>query len=409
MLPPIRSRAALIAWSIWTICVALTLVALVFFVVNGDIRPADSTSPPIVDAVFAVAALAFPTVGAAIATRQPRNTIGWLFLVAGLGSAAGQSLLGYATYALLNRPGRLPGGAWAGLLTDVIWWPALAGGSLLLFLFFPNGTLLSRRWRWLVGLILVDLAGYMLATIANSGPLYYFPSVPNPVGFGPSEGMAQLAVDLSGPTVIAMLALGLLALGIRFRRSHGVERRQIQWLFYSAAIWVGGIPVMLALGEANIQIAGGIPIADLLFSVVIVMVPIAVGIAILRHRLYDIDVVINRTLVYGALTVTLGVAYLGSVLLLQLVLNPLTQGSGLAVAGSTLAVAALFRPMRTRIRAAVDRRFYRRKYDAARTLERFGLQLRNELDLESLAGDLCDVVRETMQPARVSLWLRRAD
>ena len=203
---------------------------------------------------------------------------------------------------------------------------------------------------------------------------------------------------------------------IRFRRSRGVERLQLKWFAYAGLLALAGLmlaPVSVLLGGAQSGEAGGALVDVLgpigwftaLFAIVL-GIPAATGVAILRHRLYDIDLVINRTLVYGALTVTLLAAYLGSVLLLQLALSGLTEDSGLAVAASTLAVAALFRPARRRIQAAVDRRFYRRKYDAARTLERFGTRLRDEVDLDALGSELSGVVAETMQPASVSLWLR---
>ncbi|MBA3748824.1 MAG: hypothetical protein H0W96_15230, partial [Solirubrobacterales bacterium] len=187
---------------------------------------------------------------------------------------------------------------------------------------------------------------------------------------------------------------------VRYRRAGRVQRQQIKWLATAGAILAVVAPLDAVLDD---------PLGRAAFAattISVLMLPVAVGIAILRHRLYDIDVVINRTLVYGALTASLVAAYLGSVLLLQLALNPLTASSNLAIAGSTLAVAALFQPARRRIQAIVDRRFFRRKYDAARTLERFGAQLRDEVDLDALGEDLRAVVAETMQPAHVSLWLR---
>jgi len=204
------------------------------------------------------------------------------------------------------------------------------------------------------------------------------------------------------------LLIGLIALAVRLRRTAGVERLQMKWLVWSAAVWVAATPGLIVLGERGDGRVAGVLVGDLIFSLLIVLIPIAVGVAILRYRLYDIDVVINRTLVYGSLTAALAAAYLGMVLVLQLALNPVTEQSDLAVAASTLAVAALFRPLRSRIQQVVDRRFYRSRYDAARTLEGFSVRLRDELDLETLGTDLRRVVHGTVQPAHVSLWLREA-
>jgi hypothetical protein len=393
-----------LAWSLWAICVALTLLGLFFLILNGGTRHANSIGSSAFDAMFGVLFLSFPTVGAAIATRQPRNSIGWLFLVAGLGAAAEDSLLGWSTYALIKEPGSLLGGAAAGLVADAVWLPSLSA-ILLLFVLFPTGRPASRRWQPFVWVVAVDAVVYVVATLLNPGALYFFPSVANPLGIEDSGGLLQTTVDFASPILFGALLIGLVALGLRFRRSSGIERLQAKWLLYTAAVWFVCLPGLIALGEGDVSVAG-VKVGDLIFSVLIATIPLAVGMAILRHRLYDIDVVINRTLVYGALTATLVGAYLASVLLLQLALSPLTEQSDLAIAGSTLAVAALFRPARGRIQELVDRRFYRRKYDAAQTLESFMARLRDEVELDSLSAELRGVVAETMQPAHVTLWLR---
>jgi hypothetical protein len=200
-----------------------------------------------------------------------------------------------------------------------------------------------------------------------------------------------------------------LAMYRRMRRAHGIERLQLKWIAFAASLFAVGFLVISITFFAGLSGTTVDTLRTAVLGLGISTIPVAAGIAILRYRLYDIDVVINRTLVYGALTATLAAAYLGSVLLLQLVLRPITEESSLAIAGSTLAVAALFRPARTRIQGAVDRRFFRRKYDAARTLERFGAHLRDEVALDSLSAELRAVVADTMQPAHVSLWLRAPD
>ena len=394
------------AWPgrLWGLCVALTAVALVLFVINGDARPAGSYGT--LDAVIDVAILGFPTVGVAITLRQPGNAIGWLFLATGLGNAFAQALLEYGAYALLRAPGTVPGGAWAGLIADAVIWPSVAATSLLVFVLFPTGHVPSRRWRWLVWAVAIDVAAYVAGTFLSAGGAALLPDGLEPVP-GTIPALSVVG-DLAAPALAAGLVFGLVALAVRFRRSRGVERQQISWMFYLGALLIGSIPITTALSSTELHI-GGIPVSELAFAGLLLAMPVAVGVAILRYRLYDIDVVVNRTLVYGALTVTLAAAYVGSVLLLQLVLSPVTRGSGLAVAVSTLLVAGLFRPVRSRIQAMVDRRFFRRRYDAARTLEAFGARLRDQLDLDALGTDLQAVVRDTMQPAHVSLWLRRGD
>ena len=393
-----------LAWSLWAVCVALTLVGWLFLILNGGTEHENSIGSPAFDALFGLLFLTFPTVGAAIAARDPRNPIGWLFLVAGLGASLEDSLLGYAAYTLVSEPGSLPGGALAALLADAVWLPSL-GLVLLLFVLFPTGRPPSRRWRPFIWIFVADVLVYAVGTLFNPGGLYFYPRVDNPLGIEAAGDSLQTAVDFAAPVLFASLVVGLAALVLRFRRSRGLERQQLKWLVYAAGVFVLCTPLLIVLGSRDVDIEG-VLVSDLFFTALICAAPVAVGVAILRDRLYDIDLVINRTLVYGALTATLAATYLGTVLLLQLALSPLTEQSDLAIAGSTLAVAALFRPARRRIQGLVDRRFYRRRYDAGRTLESFGARLRDEVALDSLSLELRTVVADTMQPAHVSLWLR---
>ena len=379
-----------LAWALLVGCVVLTTAGLVFAVLNRGSPQVNTLGSRGFNALFSVVYLAFPLVGALIAARRPRNAIGWLFLAAGLGRAIDYAFLGYATYALVTEPGSLPGGALAGLVADLTWVPSLLGGTALLFLLFPHGRLPSRRWRPLVALVGVVTLAYVVGTALNSGPLYYLPGVDNPLGVAATTAV----VDAAGVVAIALILVAVGSLVLRFRRSRGQERQQLKWLVYAASLLFLSTPIQPLLG-------GGLG-SDVLFAVLISLLPVAVGVAILRHRLYDIDLVIRRTLVYAVLTATLAAAYFGSVLLVGLAVGE----SGFAVAVSTLAVAALFRPALRRIQAVVDRRFYRRRYDAAVTLEAFGARLRDELDLETLVGDVRGVVRETVQPTHVSVWLR---
>ena len=407
-LAPDRSRR--LAWGLWGLAVSFTAVGIVFAVLNRDVevpKSIGSLGSPALDALAALAMLAFPTVGVVIATRQPANAIGWLFLATGVSAAFEDVLLGYAAHALLAEPGSLPAGAAAGVLADVLWVPTLVCGITFLFLLFPDGRLPARGWRWLVRFTVALAAGYAVGTILLPGRLYFFEElgVMNPLGVEAVRGIAQVAVDLGGMLVLPTAMAGMVGLGVRFRRSEREARQQIKWLFVLAAGFVPLTPLLVVLSENEAQVAG-VMVADVLFEIPLVAIPVCVGVAILRYRLYDIDVVINRTLVYAGLTAILAGAYFGCVLLFQLVLSPVTEESGLAVAGSTLAVAALFRPARARIQVAVDQRFYRRRYDAQRTLDAFTVRLRDELDLDALGADLRAVVRDTVQPAHVSLWLR---
>jgi hypothetical protein len=264
---------------------------------------------------------------------------------------------------------------------------------------FPDGRFMSRRWR---GVGVASSVILVLVTVGSAfapGILDGASSIDNPLGAGGGlgdafTGMRNLGNLLGVPTFLA----ALVALVVRFRRSRGVERQQLKWITFSLVLIAGA-------GAVNAP-GGATTLPFFLMMIALAALPVAIGIAMLRYRLYDIDVVINRALVYAVLSATLVVTYLGTVLLLQLILSGVTKNSSLAVAASTLAVAALFRPARRRIQAIVDRRFYRRKYDAAQTLERFGARLRDEIDLDALGVELRGVVAETMQPAHVSLWLR---
>src|SRR5215212_3028410 len=362
-------------------------------------------------ASLAVVTVSFSVVGALIASHRPSNLIGWVFCAAaflqGLLSAADQ----YAIYALLTNPGALPLGAELSWLEAWIWAPGL--GLILVFLplLFPDGHPPSRRWRpvgWLGGLSIG------LICVLTSIVLWpeRGPALVRPGGFPEFEGWRYAVLEgLVGLTLQMMMFLAglgaVISLLVRFRWARGDERQQIKWFASAAAlslVWI--FMFAFVVGQATL---GGLPeaIVALSFLLVIPSIPIATGIAILRYRLYDIDLIINRTLVYGSLTATLVAVYFGGIVLSQRLFVVLTgEKSTLAVVASTLAIAALFNPLRHRVQAFVDRRFYRRKYDARNTLEAFSVKLRDETDLNALSDDLVGVVRETMQPAHASLWLK---
>ena len=353
---------------------------------------------------FVATVIAFSAVGGVLALRRPGNLIGWLLAVIGLLFAI--IVAGSLVTVWGLRTGDIPKGVaeWIGVVPSV-WVIALGLIGTQLPLRLPDGRLPSPRWRWFSRASIVLIAVTLVGMAAMPGRVEDEPGTANPLG-------ATWARPLAGAIflLIAGFVVSIAGLFIRYRRSDELERVQLRWIAFGGGVFLATylgtlpLPSILGLGDKSV----GANLITIVSQVAFAALPIAIGYAILRHRLYDIDVVVNRALVYGALTATLAVTYLGSVLLLQLVLNGATGDSGLAVAGSTLAVAALFRPARARIQASVDRRFFRRKYDAARTLERFGAQLRDEVDLRALSSELNAVVRETLQPAHVSLWLREA-
>jgi hypothetical protein len=354
-------------------------------------------------AVFITAiAIVFSVVGVLIASRHPANAIGWVFLGAALAAGLANLGGGYAEYWLDSGKGSDALGQAAASYTNVSWVPFILVPPTFLLLLFPDGRLLSRRWRPVAWSAVLGIVGTSVAGGLRSGPLEDFPELANP--FGVASPLLDALEGLAALLLVIGLFGSAVSLILRFRRAAGQQRQQIKWLALAGAVAALTVPIASAgydlWGEAATNIASMISVLGL---------PVAAGIAILRHRLYDIDVVINRTLVYGALTATLAGVYLGSVLLLQLALSGVTEGSGLAVAVSTLAAAAVFRPARTRIQGAVDRRFYRRKYDAERTLEAFSTRLRDEVELGVLRAELSAVVAETVQPAHVSLWLREGE
>jgi hypothetical protein len=343
--------------------------------------------------------LVFSAVGALIASRHPGNAIGWLFLGAGVAAGVAAVAGSYADYWVEARVGPALLGKTAALYGDLSWIPWILVPSTFLLLLFPDGRLLSRRWRPVAWCAAAAIGGGFVAGVLHAGHMEDRPQLTNP--YGVKSPLVDALQGLSWLLLVIAIVGSVTSLILRFRRAHGEQRQQMKWLAFAGAVAGTFVIVFTVLYDVV-----GEDVANAAIMLGVLSLPLAAGVAILRYRLYDIDVVINRTLVYGALTATLAAAYLGCVLLLQLLLGGITGDSSLAVAVSTLAVAALFRPARARIQDVVDRRFYRRKYDAAQTLERFGSQLRDEVDLGALRAELRSVVVETMQPAHVSVWLR---
>ncbi len=396
--------AAWLAWSLWAISLALIVFGGLLDTLTPPV-PVRGASPPGSAVLFGALLLAFPTVGALVASRRPENPIGWIFCVGGLVNVVQDFALRYADYTLYAQHGALPGGRYMAWISSWVGSPSLMVLAVLLFLLFPNGRLPSRRWRPVVWMAVGGGVIVALAVALRPGALDTH-SIANPLGFGGGIGsVLQVLGNVGGALVPVSLLASVTSLILRLRGARGDERQQLKWFVYAAALMVGGVAGSLVFSTGRAS-----SIAWFMTILGFMVLPICTGIAILKYRLYDIDRIINRTLVYGALTATLVLVYLGGVVMLQGTFRAFTGGdSTLAVVASTLAIAALFGPLRRRIQAFIDRRFYRKKYDAAKTLATFSARLRDETDLAALGDDLIDVVRETVQPDRVSLWLRRPE
>ena len=354
---------------------------------------------------------AFAVVGALLVAKRSTNLIGWIMAAIAFMVAIFNAGGAYATYVMVTRgqPDALAVvGAWT---ANCYWFVMLALALFYLPMLFPDGRLLSRRWLPVAVVAGIAASGFVLPrAFMDTLPLNEAPGyeIDNPIGIegvGSVENLPIFGVLLNGLLVIAFVGTAA-SVVVRFRRSRGVERLQMKWFVYVSVVFVGGSILTSVIGVAT-GLRWLEQFSFVLSMVALVGLPIAVGIAILRYRLYDIDVVINRTLVYGLLTLLLALMYFGGIVLLQRVFVLLTgQQSTLAVVASTLLIAALFNPLRGRIQAFIDRAFYRRKYDARKTLETFSARLRDETDLEALNSEVVGVVRETIQPAHVSVWLR---
>ena len=349
---------------------------------------------------FAVLGVASAVTGAVVARRVPGNAVGWIILCLGVGVGLLLSSGAYGEVGTTTSYGPLPGQAVATWVGDVIGIPVFFGLTGFLLLLYPTGRLLSRWWRpvaWFFG-------GSVVAAFVSYGlsSPEVGTNVSNPfLVTGAAAGPIRVVADVTDWLALPAMGLAAASVVVRRRRSRGIERQQLNAFALVAALAGFGLGSTVLLPDGLLTDA-----AFLIGLLGVMALPITAGLAILRYRLYDIDVVIKRTLVYGPLTAALVGTYLVLVLVLPGVLNPLAEESDLTVAASTLATAALFRPLRSRIQAVVDRRFYRERYDAVRTLEVFSGRLRNQLDLDALGTDLRGVVRDTMQPEHVSLWLR---
>jgi PAS domain S-box-containing protein len=387
-------------WLAWLVC-ALTLALIVCAVALAILNGTDVFS-----LLYLVAVALSALVGGVVATRRFANPVGWILLVGGAIFAFQEFSLEYAIYGLVTNPFSLPLVRTMGWLASWIYVPGLLLLLSFLPLYFPDGRLVSSRWRWVAGLALVLAVVGPISSAFLPSPTRVWDIV-YPLGIVALGPVSDLLDEVATVLYCGVIFASAASLAVRFHRSVGEEREQIKWLAYAASaltawllidplIWVDS-PILDEVVRPTMD--------GLLFA----GIPVAVGVAVLKYRLYDIDLIINRTLVYGTLTGILALIYLGSVVLLQDFFHALTGQEGqsqLAIVLSTLAIAALFIPLRRRIQSFIDKRFYRSKYDAKKTLEAFSAKLRDETDIDALSDDLVEVVRETIQPTHVSLWLR---
>jgi len=357
---------------------------------------------------FGVMTFVFPLVGILILARQPRNTIGWVLLSIGAVAAVDAILTSYAEYGLRTHPGSLPGADVALALSEPLWAPILGIMGIYLLLLFPDGRPPSPRWRAIAWLGAVGIGGTVVGltvlpgTYADSG----YPNVINPLGIEALRGFEWVALIFIPLIPVSILASAI-SLVRRFRRSEGAVRLQLKWLTAAAAITAVLYALVFVMpGAWSANTPTYVFVIQSLAVLSFVLIPIAIGFAVLRYRLYDIDVVINKALVYGSLSAVLAGVYVGLAVGLGSVAG---RDNSFVIAGSMLVVAALFRPVRRRIQGFIDRRFYRRKYDAQRTIEAFTARLRDQVDLDELHAHLLAVVDETVRPASKSLWLRDAE
>jgi hypothetical protein len=385
---------------------AIALLALSYAMVGFSIvslfAPGSSALPDRPDLLNFLATVSvfvtMPTVGAILAILRPRNPIGWLFLVGGFGFISGIFSTEYVGRAVdVGVP--LPGF----VLVDWIgaWASGLAFALLLIWvpLLFPDGQLPGPRWRpyaWVAAVMVVVVT--IGAAFAPNGPDGYRGRLTNPVGFGGPLGDVAVAINGAGLALLALFGLiSIASVAVRFRRARVVERQQLKWFLLAAGYLIAA---MIAAIASSAQIAWYA--LELGFAAL----PIAVGIAVLRYRLYDIDRIVSRTISYAAVTGVLAITFAMAILLFQTVLAPVTGRNTVAVAGSTLIVAALFQPLRRRVQRLVDRRFNRSRYDAERTVAAFSTRLRDDVDLESLGADVQAVVAQTVAPVSMVLWTR---
>jgi hypothetical protein len=401
-----RGEAArIVLWLAMSLMVALLLGQIYLDVSNSAVDVAGAIVAAGFTLLSGLVGLGFVALGLIVVHRRPGNPVGWIITVTGITASVADFVESYAVYTLSTHPGSLPGGSVMAWLSAWIYIPVLFAAPAVLFLVFPDGSLLSRRWRPVFWLVILTT----LATITTSAfqPVLSdppFEGVVNPLDFSPPRALLEPLSYVGWPGMAASFLVAAVAMILRLRRAWGVERQQLKWLAAAAAV----LPLASTSGVL-LYYLGYDSIAGFLTFSPIVLIFLAAGYAILRYRLYDIDFIINRALVYGPLTAVLLTAYFGGVAITQVVFRTLTgqeQPSQFAVVLSTLAIATMFNPLRRRVQASIDRLFYRKRYDATKALEGFSTMLRDQTDLDELNDGIVTLISDTMQPEHVSLWLR---
>jgi hypothetical protein len=404
--------ASRLAWSLWVLALGFAAAGLLLGVLSFSAELPEGREPFLSSiVVLDVLLVLYGVLGALIASRRRRNVIGWIFCFVAVSLGVISFTYGYADYALYTREDPLPGAVLAAWVPSWLFIPAVFVSMCYLFFLFPDGRPASPWWRPVIWAATIVAVVATLAPAFEPGRIYSFPTVENPFGLEEPFGrVAIVANDITDLAAMLVFLVSLASIIARLRRARGRERQQLKWITYAAALTATSFAISFLAGSLAQDWR---PVSDIFFLLGVVGfagIPVAAGIAILRHRLYDIDLIVNRTLVYATLTAMLAALYVAGVVVLQTIFRAITgQESSLAVVASTLAIAALFGPLRRRIQDFIDRRFYRRKYDAKRVLDGFAARLRDETDLEVLGDDVIAVVRETMQPAYVSLWLRERE
>jgi hypothetical protein len=388
-------RSAVLALVLWFAGLALLVGTLVVILANSD----RGDQLDLVAVAVLVFVLSCTTVGALVAARRPDLPIGWLLLISGVGYA----LAGFSTSAVPLVDSERSVFMYLEVLSGWLWGTSLALVGVYLLLRFPNGQLLSRRWRIVEWITTTALVAFAVGNTFNPGHVEDT-RFDNPMGIPGSVGEALSHLASAYGIVLLCAFAAIVSIGIRYRRSRGTEREQLKWIVYAAAVIALGVLASTVIGSGGADSNSQTNLSNLISTVTISFLPVAIGIAILRHRLWDIDRIINRTIVYTLLTLLLLAVYAALVVGLGAITG--RTGNPVVIAGSTLVVAALFGPARRRIQGFIDRRFYRRRYDAERVLAGFSSRLRDELELETLSSEINAAVSGAMQPRTVGLWIR---